>query len=42
MYNPIIRCIDLNSINFRKVKYHAEHFDQVKEQTIMELGTEGL
>jgi choloylglycine hydrolase len=37
MYNPIIRCIDLNSINFRKAKYHAEHFDQIKEQTIVEL-----
>ena len=37
MYNPIIRCIDLNTIDFQKAKYHAEHFDQIKEQPIKEL-----
>lgn len=37
MYNPIIQCIDLNSINFRKAKYQATHFDSVKQQPIKEL-----
>jgi choloylglycine hydrolase len=37
MYNPIIRCIDLSTINFGKVQYQAEHFDSVKQQPIEEL-----
>jgi choloylglycine hydrolase len=37
MYNPTIRCIDLNTIDFNKAKYHAKHFDIVKKQEIQEL-----
>ena len=40
MYNPVIQCIDLNSINFKTIKYQAEYFDKVKEQPIMELRIE--
>lgn len=34
MYNSNIRCIDLKSINFEKVKYHAEALDNIKQQPI--------
>lgn len=37
MYNPIIRCIDLNTINFKTIKYKVEHFDKVKQQPIQPL-----
>jgi choloylglycine hydrolase len=37
MYTPTIRYIDLNTIDFRKVKYHAEHFDTIKQQPIEQL-----
>ena len=37
MYNPVIQCINLNNIDFSQVKYHAEHFDAVKQQPIQQL-----
>lgn len=33
-WNSTIRCIDLNSINFAKVKYQSHPMDNVKEQPI--------
>lgn len=34
MYNSNIRCIDLKSINFDKVKYQAEPLDRIKKEPI--------
>lgn len=34
MYNSNIRCIDLKTIDFEKVKYHSEPLDTVKKQPI--------
>lgn len=34
MYNPIIQCIDLNTINFKTIKYQAEYLDKTKQQPI--------
>ena len=34
MYNSAIRCIDLNSIDFGKVKYQSAPLDKVKTQPI--------
>lgn len=34
MYNSTIRCIDLNDINFRKVKYQVQPLDSSKKQPI--------
>ena len=40
MYNSTIRYIDLDNIDFRNVKYYAEHFDKSKKQLIEELKIE--
>ena len=34
MYNSNIRCIDLKTINFDKIKYHSEPLDKEKKQPI--------
>ena len=34
MYNSNIRCIDLKSIDFDKVKYQAEPLDRIKKEPI--------
>lgn len=34
MYNSAIRCIDLNAINFDKVKYQVVMLDKVKQQPV--------
>jgi len=34
MYNSNIRCINLKSIDFDKVKYHAHALDNLKKQPI--------
>ena len=34
MYNSNIRCIDLKSIDFDKVKYHSKNLDETKKQPI--------
>ncbi len=33
-WNSMIRCINLNSIDFGKVKYQTAELDRVKEQPI--------
>ncbi len=38
MYNGNIRCIDLNTINFSKVRYQSKPLDTVKEQPVEMLG----
>ncbi len=35
MYNTAIRCIDLNTIRFDKVKYRAVPLDEVKQQPVV-------
>ena len=34
MYNSNIRCIDLKSIDFNKVAYHAEPLDKTHDQPV--------
>ena len=37
MYNSAIRSIDLNKIDFQRVKYRAVPLDTIKEQPVMEV-----
>lgn len=37
MYNSAIRSIDLNKIDFQRVKYRTVPLDTIKEQPVMEV-----